>query len=227
MSSSSKSKKRVKDEYLHHFEPYWHFLPSPYYKQTHFDFRDKIRAFIDTEVSPFVDKWDEKKTYPISLHRKAYEYGIYSPQFPVKYGGQPPKDYDYFHFFIYNDEMARCGAGGIVAALFISMQIGLSPLMYGDNENLRLKIAPQVIKGEKIIALAVTEPSGGSDVSRMKTVAITDPNDDNYYIVNGEKYFITSGMNAHYFTTAVRTKEPQKGEKIHDCLSFLLVSVEY
>ena len=50
------------------------------------------------------------------------------------------------------------------------------------------------IKGEKIIALAVTEPSGGSDVANIKTTAVSDPNDSNYYIVNGEKYFITSGL---------------------------------
>ena len=68
-----------------------------------------------------------------------------------------------------------------------------------------------IINGNKIIALAVTEPSGGSDVSRIKCTAVTDPSDPNYYIVNGEKYFITSGMKADYYTTAVKTgNDPNK-----------------
>ena len=88
------------------------------------------------------------------------------------------------------------------------------------NEKLRTRVANECLRGDKIICLAVTEPSGGSDVSNIKCTAITDPNDPNYYIVNGEKYFITSGMRADYFSTAVKTNFTAKS---HDSMSMLLV----
>ena len=234
-------------------EPSYTKHPSPYYNKSHFEFRAKVRNFVDKELLPYVDKWDEEKTYPISLHKLAYKYGVYSPQYPKKYGGQTFPEWDYFHFFIYHDEIARCSNGGLVAALFISLQIGLGPIMSPSctNTKLRDRIAPQCIKGDKIICLAVTEPSGGSDVSNIKTTAITDPNDPDYYIVNGEKYFMlnkqkkqslplslffhtknepkskinrTSGMRADYFSTAVRTNLTAKS---HDSMSMLLVKTPF
>ena len=203
-------------------EPYYTKFPSPYYTESHLKFRQKVRNFVDTELMPYVDKWDEQKTYPIELHKKAYKYGVYSPNFPTKYGGQTFPEWDYFHWFIFHDELARCSNGGLIAAVFISLQIGLGPIMSKAciNEKLRSRVAPECIKGDKIICLAVTEPSGGSDVSNIKCTAITDPDDPNYYIVNGEKYFITSGMRADYFSTAVKTNFTAKS---HDSMSMLLV----
>ena len=176
--------------------PYFTKLPSPHYTESHFKFRQKVRNFVEKELLPNASKWDEQKSYPIELHKLAYEYGVYSPQYPQKYGGQSFPEWDYFHFFIFHDEIARCANGGLVAALFISLQIGLGPIMSDacTNTKLRDRIAPQCIKGDKIIALAVTEPSGGSDVSNIKCTAITDPNDANFYIVNGEKYFMLGYM---------------------------------
>ena len=181
-------------EMIPYSEPYYTNFPSPYYTKYHFEFRQKIRNFVDKELIPYAAKWDEQRTYPIKLHKLAYKYGIYSPQYPVKYGGQTFPEWDYFHFFIFHDEIARCCNGGLVAALFISLQIGLGPIMSEQctNNKLRRRIATHCIKGDKIICLAVTEPSGGSDVSNIKCTAITDQNDSNYYIVNGEKYFMLS-----------------------------------
>eukprot|EP01084_Bolivina_argentea_P089836 161990_1 len=203
-------------------EPYYNTYPSPYYTKSHFKFRTKIRNFVEKELIPYASKWDEQNTYPIELHKLAYKYGIYAPHYPIKYGGQTFPSWDYFHWFIYHDEIARCANGGLVAGLFISLQIGLGPIMSSSciNTQLRNKIAPQCIKGDKIICLAVTEPSGGSDVSNIKTTAITDPNNPNYYIVNGEKYFITSGMRADYFSTAVKT---DLSKKSHDAMSMILI----
>ena len=218
-------------------EPTWHYLPSPYYKATHFRFRDKVRKFVETELMPNVNKWEETTaSYPSSLHVKAYKAGIYSPNFPIRYGGTPTidpatgkSDWDYFHFLVLFDELIRCGSGGLQACLY-SIMIGLPPLINASKFNKTSKelcdrIAPSVITGVKQIALAITEPSGGSDVSRIKTTAITDPNDPNYYIVNGEKYFITNGIRAEYFTTAVLTQKIDANRGGHNSISLLLVCI--
>lgn len=175
-------------------DPYFTRLPSPYYNESHFVFRKKVREFVDRELIPFSDKWDEQRSYPSTLHKLAYQHGVYSPNYPTHYGGQCFPEWDYFHWFIFHDELARCGNGGLVAAVFITLQIGLGPIMSASciNQPLRDRIAPQCIRGDKVICLAVTEPSGGSDVSNIKCTAITDPKDSNYYIVNGEKYFMLS-----------------------------------
>ena len=92
--------------------------------------------------------------------------------------------------------------GGVVWGLIGGMSIGLPPVMHTENEELRMRVALPVIRGEKRIALAISEPSAGSDVANLKTTAIED---GDFYVVNGMKKWITCGMFADYFTTAVRT----------------------
>ncbi|ETO21339.1 hypothetical protein RFI_15866 [Reticulomyxa filosa] len=231
--TSKKHTPSLKKDMVAYSEPYFAYQPSPFYNQSHFEFRDKVRNFIDKELIPHVDKWDESETFPVSLHQKAlrfvfYENGVYCPQFETKYGGQRPPKWDYFHFLIFHDELARTACGGLVASLFLALQIGASPLMMFGSEYLKDKIGRDILSGKKLIALAVSEPSGGSDVSRIKTTAVVDPSDPDYFIVNGEKYFITNGMRADYFTTAVRTGSTKKQEKessgaLQQELSMLLI----
>src|SRR3989338_3980763 len=95
----------------------------------------------------------------------------------------------------------RSGSGGLVAGLG-SLDIGLPPVVKWAKPELRERIVPQVLAGEKIMALAVTEPSGGSDVANLKTRAVRD---GDFYRVSGSKTFITSGVRADYYTVAVRT----------------------
>jgi len=103
--------------------------------------------------------------------------------------------------------MARSGGGGVSASL-LSHTIGLPPVANYGSEALKQRIVPAVLQGDKIAALAVTEPGGGSDVASLKTTAVRD---GDHYVVNGEKVFITSGMRADYFTVAVRTDPNNKG----------------
>src|SRR3989338_6179874 len=95
----------------------------------------------------------------------------------------------------------RSGSGGLVAGLG-SLDIGLPPVVKWAKPELRERIVPQVLAGEKIMALAVTEPSGGSDVANLKTRAVRD---GDFYRVSGSKTFITSGVRADYYTVSVRT----------------------
>jgi acyl-CoA dehydrogenase len=101
-------------------------------------------------------------------------------------------------------ELARPGAGGIPASLMIH-GIGAPPIARVGAPALQARILPPVLRGEKIIALGITEPGGGSDVANLRTTARRD---GDHYVVNGEKCYITSGMRADYLTTAVRTGGP-------------------
>jgi acyl-CoA dehydrogenase len=105
---------------------------------------------------------------------------------------------------ILSEEVARCGAGGVGAGLF-SNYIGGPPIERAGSEKVKTEILPGMLSGELICALAITEPSGGSDVANLGTTAVRD---GEHYVVNGQKTFITSGMRADYITTAVRTGGP-------------------
>lgn len=184
-------------------EPNWYQrFASPYYKDTHRVFREKVRKFVDDELMPFVDEWDENKDYPIELHKKAYNAGIYGAVWPKEYGGTPPEGFDAFHDLILIDELARCGTGGVVISCFLIVGMALSPILRVGSDYLKEWIIPQIVKGDKIIALCISEPYVGSDVAGLQTSAVIEGDD---FIINGEKKFITAGVKASYYTVAART----------------------
>ena len=173
---------------------------SPYYDETHDALAESVRAFVAREIEPYIDQWEADRTLPRELHKKAAEAGIIGLNYPEDYGGHS-EGFDIFHGMVVTDELARVGAGGLGASL-MTHGIGLPPIIAAGSDDLKQRIAPPVLAGEKIIALGITEPSGGSDVANLKTRATRDGAD---YIVNGQKMFITSGMRCDYMTTAVRT----------------------
>ncbi len=184
------------------------FLDAPplpfYFTPEHEQFRATLRDFIAREITPFVHEWDEAETFPRSLYARAAEIGIQGLGYPEEYGGTPA---DTFFQLVVAEEFARCGGGGVQASMN-SHAIALPPLLKAGSEEIKRRVIPPVLAGQKIAALAITEPSGGSDVAALKTTAIRD---GDHYIVNGEKTFITSGMRADFITTAVRTDPAVKG----------------
>eukprot|EP00484_Ammonia_sp_Unknown_P026654 CAMPEP_0197035706 /NCGR_PEP_ID=MMETSP1384-20130603/13425_1 /TAXON_ID=29189 /ORGANISM="Ammonia sp." /LENGTH=413 /DNA_ID=CAMNT_0042465799 /DNA_START=41 /DNA_END=1282 /DNA_ORIENTATION=+ len=198
---SSKTKKSLEIPYS---EPSFHYSPSPYYKATHYEWQRKVRAFVEKEMMPYIDKWERQQDFPADLHTKAYEAGIYGAMYPQEYGGTPPKDCDPFHDLIMIDELSRTGCGGVLWSCFYAFGIALPPIFEVGSQYLKDRILRNVITGKKIMSLAITEPGAGSDVANIKTTA-KETDDGQHYIVNGEKYFITAGMKAEYFTVAVRT----------------------
>lgn len=175
--------------------------PSPYYTDEHRAFQASLRRFVDTEIAPYVNEWDEAETFPRELYGKAAEIGLLQIGYPEDYGGIPA---DRFYSIIAAQELARAGCGGLSASLQ-SHTIGTPHLAQFGSDALKARVLPPVLAGEKIAALAVTEPSGGSDVANLRTTAKRDGDD---YVVNGQKMFITSGVRADYYTVAVRTGGP-------------------
>ncbi len=174
--------------------------PSPFLQETHHAWRRELRRFIEREIVPFVEEWEEAGEIPLSLYKTASEFGLTRMGYPEQYGGIS-EGLDRFHGIVTSEEMSRIGAGGIGASLMVH-GIGLPPILAAGTGEMKAHIAPPVLAGDKHISLAITEPSGGSDVAQLKTRARRD---GDHFVVDGSKMFITGGMRADYFTTAVRT----------------------
>ncbi len=179
---------------------------SPFYDESHEAVAHSVRRFIETEVDPDIDQWERDGELPRELHRKAAAAGILGLGYPEEFGGHS-EGFDIFHALTQSEEIAAPGAGGLGASL-MTHGIGLPPILALGSDPMKRRIAPEVLAGEKIIALAITEPSGGSDVAQLKTRA---EKRGNAYVVNGSKMFITSAMRADYMTVAVRTGGPGMG----------------
>lgn len=187
--------------------------PDRYFSEAHQAFRQSLRAFVAAEITPNVEAWETAGRLPRDLYRKAGEMGIQGVLFPEEIGGSGG---DFFMQVVVSEEIARCGAGGVCASLG-SHSIGIPPVVKHGSAELRDRFAAPVIAGEKIAALAVTEPGGGSDVAALRTTAVRD---GDHFVLNGEKTFITSGMQADVITVAVRT-DPAAGGA--GGISFILV----
>ena len=173
---------------------------SPFYDETHEAVAQSVRRFVEREVAPFIDQWEADRRLPRELHKKAADAGILGLGYPEQYGGHS-EGFDIFHSMTQSEELAQVGAGGLGASL-MTHGIGLPPVLAAGSEAMKDEVANQVLAGEKIIALGITEPGAGSDVQGLATTArrVGDK-----YIVNGQKMFITSGMRCDWLTTAVRT----------------------
>ena len=189
-------------------------LNPVYYRPEHLDLRETLRRFVAKEITPHVAAWDEAETFPRDLYRRAADVGLLGLGFPEEYGGSGGTDS--FHRLIASLELAQAGSGGLVASL-MSHTIGAPPVVMLGGAELKQRVLPAVLAGERIAALAITEPSGGSDVSALRCTALRE---GDHYVVNGEKTFITSGIRADYLTVAVRTDPRAEGAR---GISLLLV----
>ena len=166
---------------------------------------DGVHRFIKTEVAAQLGDWEEAGEFPRRLYRRAAELGWLAMGYPEALGGTP-SPWALRHAMTV--AMARFGgSGGLMASLF-SHNIGLPPVIRHGSFALQQEVVPAVLRGEKISALAITEPSGGTDVMSLRTTARLDGGE---YVVDGEKIFITSGMRADWLTVAVRTNPKDKG----------------
>lgn len=162
---------------------------------------DTVRRFADSEIAPNVQAWDDAGEFPRALYARAAGLGLLGLGYPEEWGGTPASYSLKLPAWV---ALARHGkSGGVLASLF-SHNIGLPPVVLHASDAVRREVVPPVLRGEKIAALAITEPGGGSDVAALRTTA---QRDGGHYVVNGEKTFITSGMRADWITVAVRTGE--------------------
>jgi len=191
-------------------------LPNPHITEDHEAWRTQLRRFIDTEIMPYADDWDEAGHIPDELWPKAGQVGLLGMSYPEQYGGVA-EGIDAWHGWITNEELARVGVGGVAASLMVH-GIGLPPVINWGSDAMKEMVAPAVLSGEKNISLGITEPGAGSDVAQLSTTAV---HDGDHYVVNGSKTYITGGMRADWVSTAVRT-----GGDSHGGVSMLLIPTD-
>ena len=151
---------------------------SPFYTAEHEAFRDVMRSFVAREIEPFAHDWDEAGEFPRALYTKAAAIGLLALGFPEECGGVPA---DQFMKIVASQELARAGAGGVSASL-MSHTIGAPPIARAARPAIKARVLPEVLSGQKISALAITEPGGGSDVANLRTRARRD---GDHYVVTG------------------------------------------
>eukprot|EP01083_Nonionella_stella_P036370 99239_1 len=180
---------------------------SPYYSSEHNEYRLHVRQFRELHVDPYVDKWIQNEGHPDghkgvrAYIKTAIKYGgIYL--FPWSYNTWNNHQWDPFYLIIYFQEMSVHAFD--LGIEIISMSLG--PLLQFASNPILQQALEKVKTGDALVALAISELSGGSDVAQIKTKA-TKTDDGKYYIVNGNKYWITTGHRADYFMTLVRTSD--------------------
>ncbi|MRG96092.1 acyl-CoA dehydrogenase [Polyangium spumosum] len=187
-------------------------LPSLHETPEHARLRDEIRRFARREIAPFAHAWEEANEFPRELYEKAGRAGMLGIGYPEAYGGSGG---DLSHIIAATEEFITGGTSVGTAVGLGSHAIALPPILNFGTEDQKKRYLPPVLAGEKIAALAITEPGGGSDVASLSTRAVLD---GDHYVVTGAKTFITSGCRADLVTTAVRT-----GGEGHAGVSLLVI----
>jgi acyl-CoA dehydrogenase len=170
--------------------------------EEHAALRAQVRRFARDAIAPRSAEWEEEEEFPVALYRQAAEAGVLGVGYPEAYGGSGG---DFGHTLVAAEELVLAGRSVGVTVGLASHGIALPPILIHGTEEQKRRFIPPVLRGEKIAALAITEPGGGSDVASLRTTAARD---GDHYVVDGAKTFITSGCRADLVTTAVRTGGP-------------------
>lgn len=173
------------------------------FEPEHEDFRKTVRAFMEKEVVPNHEQWEEDGIVPRELWLKAGELGLLGFMMPEQYGGGGTNDFRYN--VVMQEELTRVGASGVGFPLHTDLVSGYL-LSYANDEQ-KARWFPKFCTGEMITAIAMTEPGTGSDLQSIKTTAVRD---GDHYVVNGAKTFISNGINADFVIVAVKT-DPDAG----------------
>ena len=187
--------------------------PTPPFTEEHEELRESIRGFLDRELAPHAQEWEDARWFPDEVFPKLAAQGLLGLKYPAELGGQGG---DYLHEAVLVEELARIGSGGTAAGIGAHTNIATPPIWkFGTADQHQRYLVP-AIRGEKIGALGITEPGAGSDVAALSTRATPV---DGGWVVNGEKTYITNGVRADFIVTAVKTT-PEGG---HHGISFLIV----
>jgi citronellyl-CoA dehydrogenase len=184
-----------------------------FFREEHDQFRKTVRQFAEKELAPFADEWEKAEFFPNDVFKRAGELGLFAAHYPEEHGGAGG---DYWFSVAKSEELPRGMTAGVTMALLVQGDMA-TPVIgdLGTKEQIDEFLKP-ALRGEKIVALGVSEPNAGSDVAGIQTWAKKDGDD---YIINGAKTFITNGTRADFVTLLVKT-DPSAGA--HGCSFFLV-----
>ncbi|MBI2154287.1 MAG: acyl-CoA dehydrogenase family protein [Candidatus Rokubacteria bacterium] len=189
------------------------------FNEEHEMFRAAVRSFVDKEVAPHVEEWEAAGQIPRAIWPRMGALGFLGVEFDEKYGGAGA---DFLTTAVLCEELGRSRSGSLAMAVGVHTDMASPHLYYTGSEALKEKYLPAICRGEKLCAIAVTEPGGGSDVAAIRTRARKE---GNHYVLNGSKMFITNGIMADLHFVAARL-EAGDAEKRHRGISMFLVERE-
>jgi acyl-CoA dehydrogenase len=181
-------------------------IPRTIFSPDHELFRETVKRFIDEHVTPFHAEWEKAGQVPRSLWIKAGELGLLCCNVPEEYGGLGG---DFLHSAILIEEMAKAGATG--PTFYLQSDIVAPYLVDFGTEEQKRTWLPKMATGEVVVALGMSEPSGGSDMQNIRTQAIRDGDE---YVINGQKVFITNGHSADLLVLACKTDPKQRARGV-------------
>lgn len=175
-------------------------MASQYFTEDHEIFRQSVKQFVQTEVMPHVEKWEQEERIPKEVWKKMGDLGFLGINMPEEYGGT---NNDFFYSVVLLDELSRSGCAGFAAAHGVHQYMSTAHILKVGSPELKRKYLPGAIDGTKWGALAISEPGAGSDVANIRTTAVRQ---GDHYIINGQKTFITNGVYGDFVTVACKTK---------------------
>ena len=184
------------------------------FAEEHQIFRSTVRRFVQDEILPKVDEWEEREEIPRELFRRMGEMGLLGVEYPQEYGGA---DADFWMSVVLAEELARCRSGGLAFGVVVHTEMSSPWLMRFGTKEQQAKYLPAVTSGDKICALAITEPGAGSDMAAYASKAVRD---GEHWVISGAKTFITNGANGDLYFVAARTGG--EGAPHHQLSQFLV-----
>jgi len=173
------------------------------FDEEHRLFRETVREFLAREVTPYHERWESDGIVPREVWKKAGEHGLLGFAVPEEFGGPGMDDFRYN--VVLDEEVAAAGASGLGFGLQNDV---MTPYMVGlTTDEQKRRWLPGFVSGELITAVAMTEPGAGSDLQGVRTTAVRD---GDHYVINGQKTFITNGINADLVVTVTKT-DPEAG----------------
>jgi citronellyl-CoA dehydrogenase len=175
-------------------------VPGTGFTKAHQLFRETVREFVDREINPYMDEWEEAELFPAhELFKKAGDLGLLGLSYAEEYGGTGG---DYWYNIALAEEMARCNGGAIPMAMGVQTDMATPALNQFGSHELKKRFLEPAIRGDAVCSIAVTEPGAGSDVASIRTRAERVGDD---YVINGSKMFITNGVQADWLCLLTRT----------------------
>lgn len=181
-------------------------MNSMYFNEEHQLFRESLQDFLKKEVVPHIEKWEKTGSIDRFIWKKFGDMGYFGLATPEAYGGL---DLDLFYTIILLEELQKINSGGFAAAIWAHAYLAMTHVNKEGDDAIKEKYLTASITGDMVGCLCVSEPFGGSDVAGMRTIA---EKQDDHYVINGSKTFITNGVYCDYMVVAAKT-HPELGNK--------------
>jgi alkylation response protein AidB-like acyl-CoA dehydrogenase/putative sterol carrier protein len=175
-----------------------------YFTEEHQLFRQAVRDFVQKEIVPNINKWEDEEKIPREVFQRMGDLGFLGINFPEEYGGT---NNDFWHTVVYLEELANNTCAGYAGAVSVHQYMATNHILLAGSDELKKKYLPPSVQGKWVGSIAISEPGAGSDVANLRCTA---KREGDYYIINGSKTFITNGVYGNFVTVACKT-DPAAG----------------